>query len=278
MSQHASHPFRHPQLSPDFPGLKVLFITNHGSEADFARAFSAESQGRAVLLAVDGREAGMRVLREAAFDAVMVYHAPPRSDALATVEGLLTGGVCSPILVLGAAPAEEMLIPCLEAGADDYACADITSVRNLLAMIDRAVRQYKYRQSYEKLKQEKQHRVRREQDQAMQNLREERRLITELAGEQQCTAYIPPEVRNRYVQLLQTFVMMGSGSLSDEIRTFCRLLRAGGISAAQLAMMHSHVMEEMVENLGAKSCRHIIHRGELLRLTVLLELGMRNEE
>lgn len=253
--------------------MKVLFITNHGGETEFTQAFSVESQGKASVLAVDGREAGIRALREAAFDAVLVHHAPPQLDALETVDGLLTGGVSSPILVLGAATAEEMLIPSLEAGADDYACADVTSVRNLLAMIHRAARQYKYRQSYEKLKQEKHHRIRREQDQAMQNLHEERRLMAELAGQEHCACDVPPEVRQRYMQMLQTFVMMGSGSLSEEIRTFCRLLRVGGISVAQLAMTHSRVMEEMVQNLGAKSCRHIIHRGELLRLTVILEMG-----
>ncbi len=249
--------------------MRVLFITSRAADSDLAQAVSEESQGKVSLRQACGCEAGIAVLREVVFDAVLVHHDPPRLDAPETVDGLLTGGVSSPILALGTLPAAEMFISCCEAGADDYVCTDVTTVRDLLWMIFRATRHHETRQAYEKLKQEKSLRLRKEQDTAMQNIMDERRLLTETTGPN-CTRPVPPAVREHYAQMLKTFVVMGSGNISQDIREFSRRLHTAGISAAQVAMTHSQVMEEMIRSLGTKSCRHIMHRGELLRMAVMV--------
>ena len=84
---------------------------------------------------------------------------------------------------------------------------------------------------------------------------------------------LPPELINHYRELLRTYVIMGSGNLSNDLRRLAELLIAGGVTARQMFEVHLHVLEELVHGLGSRSTRHVMNRADLLVLEFLLHVA-----
>jgi hypothetical protein len=91
-------------------------------------------------------------------------------------------------------------------------------------------------------------------------------------------ADLPPladELASHYRQLLKAHVIMGSGNLSTEMAALAEQLADRGTSAGQTLQLHVHVLEEMVRGLGSRGARHVMTRGDLLVLEVLVHLTER---
>ena len=85
--------------------------------------------------------------------------------------------------------------------------------------------------------------------------------------------FLPAELINHYRELLRTYVIMGSGNLTNELRCLAELLIAGGVTARQTFQVHLHVLEELVHGLGSRSTRHVMNRADLLVLELLLHVA-----
>ena len=84
---------------------------------------------------------------------------------------------------------------------------------------------------------------------------------------------VPNEVRLFYRELLRNYVIMGSGSLSDEIGSLAELLANAGVSPREVLDLHVEGVTSMVRGLGQRSARHVLSRADLLALELMLRLA-----
>ena len=273
-------------LFQGMPGrLKVLYIaTPRRTGAWLAEAFAADSAAEILLEEAAGEADGMERLRDEVFDAILVSHEPGELDALDLVEGYRAGGAEEPIVVLGTPCESEMAVLCYEVGADGYVCVPVSTTRNLIWVVARAVQQHHLAHENRRFHQAEQARLQREQGEAGRLLKEQRAAVEEFRPEAsnrgspaqapgEPSTPLPPELRAHYRELLRIYVMMGSGNLADDLRRLAGLLVAAGVTARQTASMHLDVTAEMIQGLGARSSRHIMARADLLILEVMMHLG-----
>ena len=84
---------------------------------------------------------------------------------------------------------------------------------------------------------------------------------------------LPPQVTAWYEELLRTAVMMGAGSLSDEVRRLAQLLVAGGLSPRAALRLHLERVEDLISGLGSRSSRHVMNRADMLAMELMIQIG-----
>ena len=288
------------------PIMRVLYITNRQRTGGWlAEAFAADSASEVVLEEALGSAAGLSRLRDETFDAVLVSHEPGELDALDLIEGYRAGGSDEPIVVLGNQSEQEMSALCYEVGADGYVCAHTTTTRNLIWILARAIQRHQLVRENRRLNLTERHRLQREHDEAERLLAEQRALISDLealrqqaspsaagvrskplpadeaaagpgvqaAIESRLPINLPPELIHHYRELLRTYVIMGSGNLASELSRLAGLLITAGVSPRQAMHLHLCVLEELIHGLGARSTRHVMTRGDLLALEILMYMA-----
>ena len=246
--------------------MRVLYIaTRERSGQWLAEALATDSASNVVLEEAVGSAIGMTRLRDEVFDAVLVSHVPGELDALDLVEGYRAGGAEEPIIVLGSQSEPEMAALCYEVGADGYMCVP-TTTRNLLWVVARAVQRHRLVLENQRLTLAEQAQRQREQDEADSVLEQQRAMVSA-----SCEA--PVELVAHYRELLRTYVIMGSGNLTEELKRLAELLVMAGMTAGQVLHLHLHGWEELVHGLGSRSARHVMTRADLLVLELLLHLA-----
>lgn len=85
--------------------------------------------------------------------------------------------------------------------------------------------------------------------------------------------WLPEQLLRHYRELLRTYVIMGSGNLAEELQSLAELLVGAGLSARQTMQLHLRCLEELVHGLGSRSTRHVMTRGDLLILEVMVHLA-----
>lgn len=91
-------------------------------------------------------------------------------------------------------------------------------------------------------------------------------------------ASIPDRVRDYYVELLRTYVIMGSGNLSEDLAHLAHGLATAGVSMSEAFVLHLDCLTRLIEGLGSQSLRHILTRANLLAIEVLLNMGRERRE
>jgi DNA-binding NarL/FixJ family response regulator len=263
------------------PRMRVLYIaTRQRTGGWLAEAFAADSASRVVLEEAVGMGAGLSRLRDDVFDAVLVSHEAEELNALDLIEGYRAGGADDPIIVLGTQSEQEMAALCHEVGADGYLCVHTATTRNLIWVIAQAVKRHELLRENKRLLQAEQTRLQREQDEATCLLQQQRQLLD--GAEPQGNAdsaeilpidCLPAELLCHYRELLRTYVIMGSGNLTGELKRLAEMLVIAGLSARQTLQLHLHVLAELIHGLGSRSTRHVMNRADLLAIEVLLHVG-----
>jgi len=262
------------------PRMRVLYIaTQQRTGGWLAEALAADSASQVVLEEAVGTAAGLARLRDEVYDAVLVSHEPPELDALDLIEGYRASGGDGPIVALGMQSEQEMAALCYEVGADGYICVHTTTTRNLVWVVARAVQRHQLVCENRRLSLGEQTRLQRERDEAACVLEQQRALLTVADDAGQNTPddatpdFLPSELTAHYRELLRTYVIMGSGNLSDELQRLSKLLITAGLTARQTMQIHLHALGELVQGLGTRSARHVMTRADLLALEVLLHLA-----
>lgn len=259
--------------------MRVLYITTrHRTGGWLAEAFAADSASRVILEEAVGMGAGLARLRDEVFDAVLVSHQADELNALDMIEGYRTGGADDPIIVLGTQSEQEMAALCCEVGADAYVCVHTATTRNLIWVIAQAVERHQLVRDNQRLLAAEQARLQREHDEAAGLVRQQYSLVQGNASEDDDNGLLPieclpAELIDHYRELLRTYVIMGSGNLSRELRHLGELLGVAGLSARQTLQLHLHVLAELIHGLGSRSTRHVMNRADLLALELLLHVG-----
>jgi DNA-binding NarL/FixJ family response regulator len=256
--------------------LKVLYISAPMRTGGWlAEALAADSATQVLLAEASGEMAGMARLRDEVFDAILISHEPGTLDALGLVEGYRTGGAEEPIIVLGSESEADLAVQCYEAGADGYVCVQSTTTRNFIWTLGRAVQRHELISENQRFHLAERSRMQREQEESRRLLAEQQAFIVnfERIAPGVKSVELPSELIAHYRELLRTYVIMGSGNLSEELQQLARMLVRAGISAGQTMELHLGVLEEMVQGLGARSTRHVMARADLLVLEVMTGLG-----
>ena len=273
--------------------LKVLYVTTlHRSSSWLVEAFATDSAAKVNVTEKVGVTSGLAALRDEVFDAVVVFHEPGVLDALDFVEGLRTGGHDEPMIVLGMEPPQTFEALAYEVGADAYCSLKQTTTRCLLWEFARAIRRYEVVRENRRLQEAERQRLASEHAEAERLLSEQRKLLTELesidsgelgqpeglAGAIRCDLGtsrppLPDMLISHYRDLLQTYVVMGSGNLTEEMTRLAEVLIDAGITAHQVMQLHVEVLEGMIDGLGRRSARHVMNRADLLVLEVAVHLA-----
>ncbi len=267
------------------PRIKALYITTRRRTGGWlAEAFAADSAAEVFLEEAVGGAAGIARLHDEAFDAVLISHEPDDLDALALIQGHAAGGADEPMIVLGTQSEEEMTPLCYEVGADAYVCVHAATTRNLIWTIARAIQRHNLIRENQRFQHAEQTRLQREHEEATRLMQEQWAAIEEAerhssaAGEAPSDASawripLPQELIGHYRELLRTYVIMGSGNLSAELRQLAETLVAAGLTARQTMRLHLEVLEELVHGLGSRSTRHVMTRADLLSLELMMHLS-----
>lgn len=281
-------------LCPRIPDrMKVLYVTTlHRSSQWLAEAFASDSASSVTLRETVGITAGLAMLRDEVFDIVVVYHEPGVLDALDFVEGLRTGGHEEPMIVLGDEAPQTFEALAYEVGADAYCAMKQTTTRCLLWEFARAIRRYELVSENRRMIEAERQRLASEHTEAERLLDEQRTLLSELEaideGEPPSGEYLagalanapsasrrtlPTELLTLYRDMLQTYVVMGSGNLTDELNSLAQVLIESHVSAHQVMQLHVEVLEGMINGLGRRSARHVMNRADLLVLEMTVHLA-----
>ena len=276
------------------PRMRVLFITGHQRTGGWlAEAFAADSASDVLLVESVGIAAGLAMLREELFDAVLVSHETGGLNALEVLDAIRAGSSDDqPIIVLGDQSEEEMAALCFESGGDAYACVRTTTTRTLIWQVARAVERHALIAENRRLQQSHRHRLRLEHAEATRMLQQQRAMIDNLAeicrndaspqsAEEDESAAptgalpgsLPPQLINHYCELLRAYVIMGSGNLADEMDRLAEMLASAAVTPEQAMLLHLHVLEEMIRGLGSRSARHVMNRADMLILEVVIHLA-----
>lgn len=272
----------------------ILLTTRQRTGARLVEALAADSAARVELEEVVGWSAGLARLREEAFDAAIVSHDPDELDALDLLEGLRAGEADLPVIVLGTVDEADMQPLCFEVGADAYVCVSGCTVRSLLWALGRAIERRHLIREHRRLAQAERLRLEQEHQDVERLLAEQRALVGELEAMRRGALAVeqhddeppvdneppsaavfapPPRLVALYHELLRAYVIMGSGNLVGEIKELVAMLVAAGVSADQAMQLHLQVLEELIRGLGSRSTRHVMTRGDLMCLEVMIHLA-----
>ncbi|MCH7729283.1 MAG: hypothetical protein IH991_22810 [Planctomycetes bacterium] len=270
------------------PQLRVLFIAGTARKGGWlAEAFASDSASDVDMVEAIGVASGLSRLRDEIFDVVLISHDGEGLDALGLLDAIRAGSSDEqPIIVLGEQSEQEMCALCYEAGGDDYACVNSTTTRTLIWKVARAVERHRLISENRRLLNEQRHQLHLEHEEATRLLTQQRAIIDGLERIRQESSarmpttdgeaslrHLPESLVNHYREVLRAYVIMGTGNLSDEMQSLAELFVLGGVSAAEVMVLHLHVLEEMVRSLGNRSARHVMSRADLLILEVTVNLA-----
>jgi DNA-binding response OmpR family regulator len=261
--------------------MRVLNVTTRQrTGAWLAEALAADGATEVQLEEAIGAATGLMRLRDEIFDAVLVCHQPGQLDALELVEAVRGGGNDEAIVVLGNSPIEEMDAVCYEAGADGYLCMHSVSTRSLIWTIARATERAALLRANRQLAEAERQRLEAEHQAATRLLDEQRAILGEavidpLSGNAAADQNhsLPADLVAHYRELLRAHAMMGSGSLSGELRDLAEMFCGARMSSEQALALHLEALTGVVRALGNRSARHVINRANVVALELLVQLA-----
>ena len=86
-----------------------------------------------------------------------------------------------------------------------------------------------------------------------------------------------PHFSERYAALLRAYVLMGSGSMANEIAETADQLVAASLSPPEALQLHLAAVESLVKGLGNRSARHVMARADLLAIELMTHLAHRSQ-
>jgi DNA-binding NarL/FixJ family response regulator len=253
--------------------LHVLHIRSGGGPPDWlATALGGESTCRVRVTEVNQLAAGLQRLRSLAFDAVLVDRQVDVAEPHWMVEAIRAGSHPQlPVLVLGEEPDSEQATRCLEAGADAYLAVRRTTARELMWHLARAAERRRLIDENQRLQRRDQRQRDREREEALRLLTEQSELIERCAPAIGAAGGVGADwLRQELRDLLRTYVLMGSGHLTDELERLAARLQQAATPPTVVLRTYLQVLQDLLVDLGSRSSRHVVNRGHVLLLHILL--------
>ncbi len=217
----------------------------------------------------------LTAIRDRHLDVVVVAHGQANTEPaavrvdLAAVQVLRTGGYDEPVILVAPYLDEDYWSEACRLDCEVVIAPAPAESSALAPMIVRSIRRAELSRENQRLCVADRRRLSRERDEAEHLLRQQRQMIHELHRE----THLPPELNDYYHELLRTYVIMGSGSLTAEIGKLGEMVAAAGFSPREALDLHLERVETLVHGLGNRSARHVMARADLLALELMMALG-----
>ncbi|WP_298866036.1 hypothetical protein [uncultured Gimesia sp.] len=287
------------QLIP--PRLKVLFVSDK-RPVWVGLALRLDSIGcvEPRFGWVSTSEEALTLLRDDSYDCLLIgIDFESKSKQLSLLNAIRGSGCHDPIVLMLAMPDDEVVLAGCEYQAQILVSAAMWESPALLGTMKRAMMVYQLGEDNHRLLVENHRRLVRERDESERLLKQQRSMVEELqtltypiepekseqdqflsqsqiqkkSRQTSNEFHIPLEVQDYYHELLRTYVIMGSGSLKDEILQIAELLAAANLTPGQVLEFHLKCVEVIVKGLGNRSSRHVMSRADLLALEIMVHLG-----
>lgn len=217
-------------------------------------------------------------LAEESFDCVLVVHSalrvPSGIDAQNVCTAIRAAGSTDAILVLTALASDPLFQAVCETAAEIYVGTTPWQSPALLQMIDRAIRQRELTRDSQRRTWADSQRVDRERAACEEILRHQRQLLVQTASRQfgSVDAILPPQLPQIYREILRTYVMTGTVSLTVEIKKLAQTFALARLTPRQVWQLHVEQVELLVKGIGQRSARHILDRANVLCLELMVLL------
>jgi DNA-binding NarL/FixJ family response regulator len=275
---------RRTPLSPTVARVRALAVTSQSWLADVLHKHSAGEIG---VIETPSWAECLELLRDTHFDVLVLVQ--PNGSPAELVEALEGGGHELPVVILGAEASGDAEVAAYAAGAAAYCALPTATAESLAQLLDRTVQHAQLAREHRQLTFAERLRTEHEHSEAERLLAEQRSLVHELesladlevglasdsrSGVSISTAdELPAHISTHYAELLQAYVVMGSGSMVSDVQRLAEQLAAAGCSAHRAMQLHLAALEELVHTLGSRSARHVLNRADLLVLEVMVWLA-----
>ena len=259
--------------------LRLLLICGPNFSASWLGSILRSDGTVAIdVVQVDTLVEGLTSLRNDTFDAVLMTEdcEIDMSEMVAGVQG--ANSQMLPILLLGQRPGVDQQAVAFENGLDGYVCLASASIRSLVWMISRAVERTKLLNENSRLWVKHNQQKRRCKDGIQVQIAELGDLIHRQANVKgnlseffaSLKARLGNDVLDGYRDLLKTYVIMSTGTVVNEVKDFCHIFQQVALEPVEVVALHRLVLEEILDQLGVKSLRHVMDRANLLLVQLLI--------
>ena len=250
----------------------------------------------------------LAVLRDESFDCVLVSDRTysvgsiPLTNSsfeiLSLVRAIRASGCDDPIVLITTQLDEENWAKLCEYDSEILIAPNLWESMSVVPVIKRAISRVELLRENHRLAIADHRRLIRDRDEAERLLKQQRQIISELetitqntldandfhettvsskdvsnSPQQRAPFLLPPEINEYYQELLRTYVIMGSGSLGNEIAFLAELISTAGLTPRETLELHLERLEILVRGLGSRSTRHVMARADLLALELMMHLG-----
>ena len=249
---------------------------------------------------VSTSEEALTLLRNESYDCLLIgIDFETKTKQLELLNAIRSSGCHDPIVLILSMPDDQVVLAGCEYQAEILVSAAMWESPALLGTMKRAMMVHQLCEDNHRLLVENHRRLIRERDESERLLKQQRSMVEELqtftyptdierseknlflnqsqtrkeSGQASNEFQIPIEVQDYYHELLRTYVIMGSGSLKDEILQIAELLAAANLTPGQVLEFHLECVEVIVKGLGNRSSRHVMARADLLALEIMVHLG-----
>lgn len=254
--------------------LNLLYVTGPKSPHNWLRkALITEHECDVQLIETASFGNALERLRTEAFDAILVDHEADVPSCDACVAAVRTGSHAhQAIIVLGDEPASRVAMPWYEAGADAYIAVQLTTPRELIWQIARAAERAQLASENHQLRQRQQRQKSLEQDEVLKLISEQEAILGRDSTWDGRPPMMPEWLGPQLRELLQAYVVMGSGNSMPELGRFIERVQQTPLPRFAVTRAFTAVLRSVMEELGTRSSRHVYNRGNLLLCELLLAL------
>ncbi len=255
--------------------LSVLYVTGPSSPSNWlAKALDTEPECQIQLNEVTSLTDALERLRGETYNVVLIDYDADEHDRFQSVDAVRAGShAFQPVIILGDAPDSQIATECYEFGADAFVAVQNATPRELIWQIARAAERERLSTENEQLRRRQQRQRTLERDETLKLVCEQRAILSahQDTSEADCSG-LPDWLQSELRELLQAYVVMGSGNLMKELEPFIRRVHQQHVPRLAVANAFSTVMLGVIEELGTRSSRHVFNRGNLLMLDLLFRL------
>ncbi|QDT21817.1 hypothetical protein [Gimesia chilikensis] len=291
----ASSEQNHASVIP--PRFRLLFVSSQRPEwVGFALRLDAIGCEEPRLEWASNAEEMLKLLSNHSYDCLLIQaDVEGRHHCSELLQAIRVSGCDEPIVLISSVPDDRLSLAACEFQAELLVSPAGWDSPALLDYVQRALWVQQLQEDHHRLQVENHRRLVRERDEAERLLNQQRSMVEQLqtlvypgelepsAGEapaeqslseeSMSDAQIPADIPEYYHELLRTYVIMGSGSLKDEIIQIAELLAAARLTSRQVLEFHLECVETIVRGLGNRSSRHVMSRADLLALEMMVHLG-----
>lgn len=256
--------------------LSLLYLSGVESPPDWlSRALRNSVDIEFRVCEVLSLAAMLEQFREAPYDVALVDEVATDRSPRELMDAVRSGAHHhQAVVVLTDSSDRRRAVDFLAAGAAAYLSARQTTPAELVWQLSRAAEQHRLASEAERLRGWCEGREAQECQAIHKLLEDETALVAALVHDGPASAVVDAAITQRLGQacgdLLQAYLLLGRDEMQSDVRHFAIRLRQTQLPLAHLLSDYLQAVQALVAQRGARSARHVLDRGHLLLLEILL--------